>query len=120
VRGILGGNLSQKDTSRAAAGWGGDRAYLLERDKVSLFVWKTVWDSPKDATDFYQSYGKVLDNKGELISEPSSKTHKSWRESGHLIITYHKGDEVFIIRGPDSSEFQQLVKDQSLLLSHLD
>src|SRR6201991_4795874 len=45
VRGVLLAGVPMRDAVRAAAGWGGDRAYLFEREGgASLFVWKSFWD----------------------------------------------------------------------------
>jgi hypothetical protein len=52
VRGLLLKGLARREAERAAAGWGGDRAYLFEREdggqSSPLFVWRTVWDTPPD------------------------------------------------------------------------
>lgn len=54
-----------EETARAAAeGWGGD-AYLYYADDDSegyLFVWRSVWETPKDADEFFSlstDYGKA-------------------------------------------------------------
>jgi len=39
-------------TNQAAAGWGGDRWQLWERDDRSVVLLLTVWDSPRDAEEF--------------------------------------------------------------------
>ncbi|MEX2315502.1 MAG: hypothetical protein WD628_07255, partial [Thermomicrobiales bacterium] len=39
----------------AAAGWGGGRYAYYESDAGALIAVKTVWDSPADATEFYEA-----------------------------------------------------------------
>jgi hypothetical protein len=53
-------------TNEAAAGWAGDRFYLLARtspkasgpviDKTCKGVWVTLWDTPKDRDEFVAAY----------------------------------------------------------------
>jgi hypothetical protein len=46
--------------SRAAAGWGGDRWALLEKDGRQALVLSTAWDSPNDAREFFDTEGLAL------------------------------------------------------------
>ncbi len=46
--------------SRAAAGWGGDRWELLEKDGRQALVLKTSWDTDNDAREFFDAYGQGL------------------------------------------------------------
>ena len=48
------GEDKRKLCLQAAAGWGGDAFVLLENaDKKEALVWLTVWDTPRDASEFY-------------------------------------------------------------------
>lgn len=47
------------DSRRAAAGWGGDRYAVYENDKgETLFVSLSVWDTERDAREFFDAYAK--------------------------------------------------------------
>lgn len=60
IRGLLMSQLADKDAARCAAGWDGDRAFLFENPNgEQLFVWKTIWESDKDATEFAQGYEEM-------------------------------------------------------------
>ena len=48
---------------RAAAGWGGDRWQLLEKDGRQALVMKTVWDTDNDAREFFDAEGLALKNR---------------------------------------------------------
>ena len=49
----------------AAEGWGGDAFTVYERDEnTRLLHLETVWDSPEDAGDFFQSLRVALGNRG--------------------------------------------------------
>jgi hypothetical protein len=51
----------KRDVAVAAAGWGGDRASVFEDKKGVLhFRWITLWDTEKDAKEFYASYSTGL------------------------------------------------------------
>jgi len=44
--------MSTRYTNAAAAGWGGDRYVVLEKDGMTLFYLATLWDTDKDAAEF--------------------------------------------------------------------
>lgn len=46
--------LTIRYTNRAAEGWGGDRYVLLTKDGQIFFRLSTVWDTEKDADQFYE------------------------------------------------------------------
>lgn len=37
---------------QASAGWGGDRFWVYQKGKSTFVVWRTVWDTPRDAQEF--------------------------------------------------------------------
>lgn len=48
--------------AQAAAGWGGDEVAVFD-DKLNakrFVVWKTLWDSEKDADEFFETYAAAL------------------------------------------------------------
>jgi hypothetical protein len=49
--------------SRAAAGWGGDRWALLEKDGRQALVLATTWDTPNDAREFFDTEGLALKSR---------------------------------------------------------
>jgi len=48
IRTFLGDGASEE----AAAGWGGDRFRVFDLSGKTLLVWRSVWDSPADASEF--------------------------------------------------------------------
>lgn len=52
---------SAPDYAEAAAGWDGGRYAYYASDGGSLMAVKTVWDSPADATEFYDAMLATLD-----------------------------------------------------------
>jgi hypothetical protein len=109
VRGLLMAGVAEKEATRAAAGWGGDRAYLFEKTDgggVPLFVWKTVWDRPADAEEFFSAYNSLLRaRKGIRAGESLATSDASqtvWREQGRTMIVRRAGDGVIVIRGAEA------------------
>jgi hypothetical protein len=106
VRGLLMAGIAEREATRAAAGWGGDRAYLFERaGSTPLFVWKTVWDRAVDAEEFFDSYNSSRKRAGARAGESSTATEAPqtiWRESGRTTIVRRTGDTVIIVRGAEA------------------
>lgn len=50
----------------ASAGWGGDRIRVYERDGDYAYVWRSVWDSERDAREFVAAYRELLASKGAV------------------------------------------------------
>jgi hypothetical protein len=106
VRGLLLEGVSEKDTIRAAAGWAGDRAYLFEREGgTPLFVWKTAWDKPTDADEFFSAYNALQRRRngtqaGETLSS-GSNAGMIWRKAGRTTLVQRTGDSVIVIRGAE-------------------
>jgi PGF-CTERM protein len=42
-------------------GWAGDKLYPYERGEDDGYVWTTQWESARDATEFVEAYGAILD-----------------------------------------------------------
>ncbi|HEV2799772.1 MAG TPA: hypothetical protein VGW12_04700 [Pyrinomonadaceae bacterium] len=106
VRGLLLKTLPATEAARAAAGWGGDRAYLFEREgsTTPLFVWKTLWDKPEEAAEFFRAYnamrGKLGEQRDAAVSDPAQFI---WRDnSARLTLVRLDTDQVIIIRGTEA------------------
>jgi len=103
VRGVLLAGVPARDAARAAAGWGGDRAYLFEREgDASLFVWKSAWDKHTDAEEFYRAYNAAQDRRKSAQATTNGESQMLWREDGHATLVYLNGDTVIILRGAEA------------------
>ena len=102
VRGLLLAGLAAEDAKRAAAGWGGDRAFLFEREgRAPLFVWRTSWDRPADAQEFFRAYNTILQQRASAESA-GSDAERAWRDGPLLTRVRIEGDSVTVVRGADS------------------
>jgi len=90
IRTLLMG-VDLKKAARRAAGWGGDRAVVFERQDGGdlLLVWVTDWDTPADAAEFMDGMEEVL----------SART--SVERSRHLELW---DDRVVLVDGPPGAD----------------
>ncbi|HEY0083072.1 MAG TPA: hypothetical protein VGB61_09805, partial [Pyrinomonadaceae bacterium] len=103
VRGLLLKSLPAAEAARAAAGWGGDRAYLFERaGSTPLFVWKTLWDKPEEAAGFFRAYNLLRGKIGERRDDASDAAEVGWRDGARLTLVRLDGDQVVVIRGAEA------------------
>ncbi|OLE55265.1 MAG: hypothetical protein AUG51_04085 [Acidobacteria bacterium 13_1_20CM_3_53_8] len=107
VRGLLMGGVMDEEALRAAAGWGGDRAYLFERAGATpLFVWKTVWDRQLDAQEFLRAYISLQNKRqgaaGSGNNSVANESQAIWRDAGRTTIAWISNDTVIIVRGAEA------------------
>ena len=93
----------------AAAGWDGDRYYYFENDKTRgrLLVWKTVWDSADEASEFAVAYRVTLRSrfpKARKLDDPPSSAvpSQAWEvEPGRRLKLVMDGTTVGIVDTTD-------------------
>jgi hypothetical protein len=103
VRGLLLKTFPAAEATRAAAGWNGDRAYLFERTRSTpLFVWKTYWDKPEEAAEFFRAYNALRGKAGETRDGAHDPAQFNWRDGARLTIVRIEQDQVIIIRGAEA------------------
>ena len=103
VRGLLLKSLSTSAARRAAAGWGGDRAYLFERaGSTPLFVWKTYWDTTAEAAEFFRDYNTLRVKAGERRDPAGDPAQVVWRDGARHTLVRLDGDQVVVIRGAEA------------------
>jgi hypothetical protein len=119
VRGVLLAGVPAEEAARAAAGWGGDRSFLFEREgRAPLFVWKTVWDRAADAQEFFRSFNTLQRQRAapEAVAfTPAAAEQQTWREGETLTHVRLEGDTVLVLRGApaDIGEAVKAVNRQS-------
>ena len=60
-------------SSRASAGWGGDRLFVFDHGKQSSAVWVTVWDSDRDAREFAGVYASKRGKRAGFKAQVSGR-----------------------------------------------
>lgn len=83
---------------RAAGGWRGDR-YLYYGDGEAL-VWKTIWATPQDATEFFEAEKQLLEKRYKPVNARSSE--RSYEADAPRFLRLHQteANEVILIDTP--------------------
>jgi PGF-CTERM protein len=85
-----------------AAGWDGDRMHFYRNaDGETAYVWRLVWDSPGEATEFRDGYVQVLQYWG--AQEVSDRTYRIPEGESEFADAFHvrvSGDTVTIVNAP--------------------
>ena len=88
----------------AAAGWGGDRWALYQRDDgARLFQMTTAWDSEAEAREYWSVFLLSLRMRanGALAVEPGA-TRVKWVQNGKTLQAAIKGDTVTMVVSTDA------------------
>ena len=98
---------SPAESKRAAAGWAGDRYAFYEGPKPgeSLLVQRTMWDTEKDAREFFEAYAKRTARRyenagaGDSGSTDQQQETASWKTAEGDVILELRGSDVLIVEG---------------------
>ncbi|MEO8576133.1 MAG: hypothetical protein ABI556_05520 [Gemmatimonadales bacterium] len=78
----------QNEAVQGAAGWDGDRYILFDTPRGPGIAWVTVWDSPADASEFYDLLGKVANKRYDATtSAPAGSVTRSYSGKGRTVET---------------------------------
>ncbi|GEM_PF-1055806 len=84
--------------SAAYEGWGGDTYRIYTRDKELFAIWLTVWDTPKDANEFFDGYAKLLKKKyDDLKIKKETKGFILEGATGKGIVSMETRDKMVLI-----------------------
>jgi len=75
----------KKESTQAAAGWGGDKIAIFEKDGKRWVSWATLWDTERDADEFYKAFGESIKKRWPELNLDAAG-------SGRLI----NGKEIFL------------------------
>lgn len=64
----------ETEARRAAAGWGGDRYAVYRCETGPLVVHQIIWDSEKDATEYYQAFSVYLEKRFSPTEDNPAET----------------------------------------------
>lgn len=95
------------ESKRAAAGWGGDRYAVYEGPDVGdvLIAQMTVWDTEKDAREFFEAYGKrtigryVNTEKIDMSPAQPGSELQAWQTDGGVVVLELRGSHVLVAEG---------------------
>ncbi len=99
--------ISEQQAKWGAQGWDGDRLELFENPDGKLtLVLRSVWDSEKEADQFFKAYAKLIDQRYpgvQLVpgdgSTRSGEKNLQWVSENNRILLRLNGSRVEIIEG---------------------
>ncbi len=116
---ILQQFLSEDEARQSATGWRGDLYELFEQQDSGrlLLVGVTVWDTPEEAAEFFQSYKKLLALKypGWVIRPLETQTGHIWQQDQSHLMLRQQERFVHIVEGALTEDLPRL----QALLEHV-
>jgi hypothetical protein len=104
---------SPVDSKRAAAGWAGDRYAVYESSRGQVvYVSVSVWDTEKDARDFYDAYVKRSRMRYPNANN-SADTSTLWsaRTTEGNVSVELRGKRIVVIEGlPQSTQSRSILR----------
>jgi hypothetical protein len=108
---------SERESKRAAAGWGGDRYSVYEGRKPGevCIAELSAWDTEQDAVEFFNAYAKRTELRYKSASvlpmktAGESTTVKAWHTDEGNVIMQLRGSRVLILEGvPEGKNMETL------------
>jgi hypothetical protein len=96
-------------------GWDGDKLYPYVTDdsaatNETAFVWKTVWDTDADATEFANGYVTLLEHHGAEPVDDREDTYvlPADSEFDDAYYLYVDGDTVYVVNAPSVDDLDDV------------
>ena len=77
----------------ASAGWGGDRYWVYKKSKSNFVVWRTTWDSARDAKEFFDLSKRALSKMGKKSG------NDRWLKNKRVYSATKRGMDVDLLLG---------------------
>lgn len=102
LRAHLRQQLNADQVETAAAGWGGDRYALYQRqtDGALLLVWRLLWDTLDDSIQFAALYPNYPTRLFGVSGEIQPDGSECW-QGEVTICLWQRNDETVVMRAPD-------------------
>jgi hypothetical protein len=95
--------------AEASAGWGGDSLVpYRDGDGNYGYVWKTVWDTERDAEQFHAAYLDVLSNNNATERDGNVYVIPEESEFGDAFRVVRDGDTVLIVNAPSVDDLDEI------------
>ncbi len=88
-------------------GWDGDRLHVYEKNGQTGYVWKLVWDDQKNATQFVESYERLLSHWGGSSVAPNTWVIDDGPFADAVSIRTD-GSTVVIVNGPSQADLTEI------------
>jgi hypothetical protein len=100
IRTFLGEGATQQE---AAAGWGGDQFRAWDLSGKTLLVWRSVWDSPKDAREFLAAAQARL---GALHAHGTRRGYRIYASPSRWVAVGERASGIDLISSDDQPAFE--------------
>lgn len=110
VREYLAQQIPTVEVELAGTGWDGDRyaIYWNESDEQVVLVWRSIWDSAEDRSEFGGAFSNYASAKYAVDATSNGAGGTCW--SGEdVTCLYQLGEEALIIRAPSDAVIQAIV-----------
>lgn len=98
------------EAARIASGWAGDHWQLVEKDGRSAIVFKSTWESPAAASDFFSAYASGLRARFDsATTEESSRTRQALTTPVAATDLRVQGSDVLAVIGFDRDTVNTIV-----------
>ena len=67
---MLENGVTNNEALVAATGWNGDNITLFNKDNTYLVTWSLTWNTTRDASEFIETFGKMVSQMGGEKVEP--------------------------------------------------
>ncbi|MFT4932358.1 MAG: hypothetical protein ACI91T_002251 [Natronomonas sp.] len=84
----------------ATAGWGGDRFVAYTNGTAHGYVFESVWDTERDAREFYDAYVDLLHINGGTEVAPGVYRTANWSGFEDAFRIERHGKRVIVVNGP--------------------
>ncbi len=111
---------SDEESKRASEGWGGDRYAIYELPKTGevLITQLAVWDTEKDAREFFDAYARRTERRYQKATaltfnetEKDGELMRGWRTDDGDVLMKLRGKRVVIAEGvPAKTNMRELME----------
>ena len=84
---LVATKLGIENASKVAEGWDGDKVVLLANNTHEILLWKTLWETPSDAQEFYEALIQIAEMQGV-------KDGENYKVGDMIVRIKMKGNEV--------------------------
>ncbi len=102
TRVVLEEFLDREAARKASEGWGGDQYQVYEASAggALLLLYRSAWDSPRDAQEFFDAYSKLLSKKYPTAAPlRHDRNSRTWAMGDRRLLLELTGQQVLVIEG---------------------
>lgn len=96
----------------SAVGWGGDCFELYRHNQSRMVIWKSSWDSQKDAVRFSSDFRHFLERKFQVKFRPGIQADQSFQagqSDADFFFLHQKDKTIFFVRTSHREEMNHLI-----------